>query len=188
MRVAGYWEPSPPPQVGWETSWGSSWPRVGASERRFRLSTGCPGAGTAVSGEVRGKYPARLGSRLGAGASPSRKTVLCGALGRRGGPASLSRAAGALGDWACHRRSRPGAGVQGGGLGRWRQWPERGYTSGRGGNAPRPFLRPSGLLPFRGVYGLPPRGPHCFGRGYKVNTSRDTFTCHVSILTELIFQ
>ncbi|CAI9164749.1 unnamed protein product [Rangifer tarandus platyrhynchus] len=53
----------PQVEVGWETSWGSSWPRVGASERRFRLSTGCPGAGTAVSGAVRGKYPARLGSR-----------------------------------------------------------------------------------------------------------------------------
>lgn len=49
-------------------------------------------------------------------------------------------------------------------------------------------VRPSGLLPFPGVYGLPPRGPHCFGRGYKVNTSHDIFTCHVSILMELIFQ
>ena len=113
--MAGYWEPSPPPQVGWETSWGSSWPRVGASERRFKLSTGCPGAGTAISGDVRGEAPGQAGlpadsvcsaRGLRAGASPSRKIVLCGALGRRGGPASLSRAAGALGDRACH----PGAG------------------------------------------------------------------------------
>ena len=62
-KVVGYWEPSFPPQVGWETSWSSPWPRVGASERRFGLSTGCPGARTVVSGEVRAKYPARLGSR-----------------------------------------------------------------------------------------------------------------------------
>lgn len=148
--MAGYWEPSPPPQVGWETSWGSSWPRVGASERRFRLSTGCPGAGTAVSGEVRGKYPARLGSRLGAGASPSRKIVLCGALGRRGGPASLSRAAGALGDWACHRQQT------GGGRPGRRAWPV-GAVAGKGLHFRPGRQRPSSVPPsFR-----PPSFPRC---------------------------
>ena len=163
---------------------------MGASERRFRLSTGCPGAGTAVSGDVRGKYPARLGSRQtrctqpeGSGLGPRPPGRLyCAAPsgGGEGPPASAEQ----LVLWV----TGPATCVQGGGLGRWGQWPERGHTSGRGGNASRPFLRRSGLLPFPGVYGLPPRGPHCFGRGYKVPTSRDTFTCHVSILMELIFQ
>lgn len=87
---------------------------------------------------------------LRAGASPSRKTVLCGTLGRRGGPASFSRAAGALGDWACHR-SRPGARP-----GR-RAWPV-GAVAGKGPHFRPGRQRPASippslrLLPSPGVY------------------------------------
>lgn len=156
--MAGYWEPSSPPQAGWETSCSSPWPRVGASERRFRLSTGCPGAGTCLRGSE-GEVPGQAGCTadlvssargLRAGASPSRKTVLCGTLGRRGGPASFSRAAGALGDWACHR-SRPGARPG------TRAWPV-GAVAGKGPHFRPGRQRPASippslrLLPSPGVY------------------------------------
>lgn len=61
--MAGYWGASSPPQAGWETSGSLPWPRVGASGEEVQaLSTGAQ-VPELVSGEVRGKYLARLGAR-----------------------------------------------------------------------------------------------------------------------------